>query len=45
MEKENNEGDKTDKQLDGKMAQSTKCLQYQHGQLTVIPKSHMDMMI
>lgn len=38
MEKENNEGDKTVTQLDGEMAQSTKCLQYQHGQLTVIPK-------
>lgn len=33
MEKESNEGYKTDKQLDWVMAQSTKCLQYQHGQL------------
>lgn len=45
MEKENNEGDKTDELLNGEMAQSTKCLQYQHGQLVVIPKPHMDMMI
>lgn len=45
MEKENNEGDKTEKQLDGEMAQSIKCWQYQHGQLTAIPKPHMDMVI